>query len=179
VDMLLTLGASRIAVQGYAAPEVGETYTSAQQLCQHLEDPSQLFPVLRGLWIYYLVRAELHTAHALGKQLLALAQQVQDAVMLLEAYRALRLTFFFLGTVAAAHMHLAQGIALYDPQQHHASAFLYGEDAGMVCHSFAAWALWSLGYPDQGLAQSQHAVTLAQQRAHPFSLSYVLGNTAL
>src|SRR5262249_732414 len=92
---------------------------------------------------------------------------------------ALGLTLFFLGTVAAAHTHLAQGIALYDPQQHHASAFLYGEDAGVVCHSFAAWALWSLGYPDQGLAQSQHAVTVAQQRAHPFRLSYVLGNTAL
>src|SRR5262249_694595 len=50
VDMLITLGASRIAVQGYAAPEVGETYTAAQQLCQHLDHPHQLFPVLRGLW---------------------------------------------------------------------------------------------------------------------------------
>ena len=42
----------------------------AQQLCQHLEDPYRLFPVLRGLWSYYHVRAELQTAHALGEQLL-------------------------------------------------------------------------------------------------------------
>src|SRR5262249_9787033 len=56
VDMHIALGASLIAAKGYTAPEVGETYTYARQLCQHLEDPYQLFPVLRGLWHYYLVR---------------------------------------------------------------------------------------------------------------------------
>jgi predicted ATPase len=62
-------------------------------------------------------------------------------------------------------------MALYDPQQHRASAFLYGEDAGVVCRCRGAWALWCLGYPDQGLARIEEAVTLAQQIAHPFSLS--------
>jgi predicted ATPase len=57
--------------------------------------------------------------------------------------------------------------------------FLYGEDAGVACHSFAARTLWFLGYPDQGLAQSQQAVTLAQQRAHPLSLNYALRTAAL
>ena len=82
VDMHIALGASLIATKGYAAPEVGQTYTRARQLCQHLEDPHQLFPVLRGLWNYYHVRAELQTAHALGEQLLTLAQQAQDPAML-------------------------------------------------------------------------------------------------
>jgi predicted ATPase len=63
-------------------------------------------------------------------------------------------------------------MALYDPKQHRASAFLYGEDAGVVCHSSAAWTLWYLGYPDQGLTRSHAALTLAQQVAHPYSLSY-------
>jgi predicted ATPase len=53
VDMHIALGASLLATKGYAAREVGETYTRARQLCQHLEDPQQLFPVLRGLWHYY------------------------------------------------------------------------------------------------------------------------------
>ena len=123
-----------MATKGWAAPEVGETYTSARQLCQHLEDPYQLFPVLRGLWSYYLVRAELQMAHTLGEQLFALAQQVQDSAMLLAAHRALGATLFYLGTVVSAHTHFTQGIALYNPQQHRASAFLYGEDAGVVCH---------------------------------------------
>jgi predicted ATPase len=175
----ITLGASLLATKGYAAPEVVQTYTDARQLCQHLEDPYQLFPVLRGLHIYYHVRAELRTAHTLGEQLLTLAQQVQDAAMLVAAHRALGVTLFQLGAVASAQIHFAQGIALYAPQHHRAAALLYGDDSGVVCHSFAALTLWKLGYPDQGLARSQEAVTLAQQCAHPVSLSFVLTFTAV
>jgi len=178
VDMLIALGASLLAVKGFAAPEVGQTYTHARQLCHHLDDVHHRFPVLRGLWNYYVTCAELRTAHALGEELLALAQQVQDAAMLLAAHRALGTTLLHLGSVASAHTHFAQGIALYNPQQHRTSAFRYGEDSGVICHNFAAWALWSLGYPDQGLTRSQGAVTLGQQIAHPFSLSFALSCAA-
>jgi predicted ATPase len=179
VDMHISLGASLLAVKGYAAREVGETYTYARQLCEHLEAPHQRFPVLRGLVHYHSQRAEYQTAHALGEQLLSLAQQVQDTAMLVTAHRALGSTLFSLGAVADARTHFTQGITLYDPQQYRASTFLYGEDAGVICHSFAAWTLWCLGYPNQGLAQSQQAVTFAQQIAHPFSLGWVLSRATV
>jgi predicted ATPase len=179
VDLLIALGAALIATKGQAAPEVGQTYSRARQLCERLEAPRQLFPVLRGLWNYYLVRAEYQTAHKLGEQLLALAQQVQDASMLCSAHRALGATLFQRGAIAAALTHYAQGIALYDPTHHRASASLYGEDAGVLCHMFAAWALWYLGYPDQGLTRSQEALTLAQQNAHLFSLGFALSFAAV
>jgi predicted ATPase len=175
VDLLITLGAALRATQSSAAPEVRHTYTRARQLCQHLQDPQRLIPVLRGLWNYYLVRPELQTAHALGEQLLTLAQQSQDAAMLVAAHRALGVTLFYRGETTFAYTHCVQGMALYAPQQHRAAVFLYGDDSGVICHSLAAWTLWILGYPDQGLARSQEAVTLAQQIAHPFSLAYALG----
>jgi predicted ATPase/class 3 adenylate cyclase len=174
VDMHIALGASLIATKGFAAPEVGQTYTRARQLCQSLDDPHQLFPVLHGLHRYYNNGAEYRTAQELGEQLLTLAQQAQDAAMLVVAYRILGSTLFQLGAAAEALTHYTQGMALYDAQQHRASTFLYGEDAGVMCHSFAARTLWYLGYPDQGKARSHEAVTLAQQSAHPFSLAYAL-----
>jgi TOMM system kinase/cyclase fusion protein len=179
VDMYTALGASLLATKGQAAPEVGQTYSRARQLCEHLEDPYQLFPVLRGLWHYYFVRAELQTAQALGEQLLTLAQRVQDSAMLIAAQRALGSTLYHLGAVAAAHTYGAQGIALYDSQQHRGAAFLYGEDAGVTCHSYAAWELWLLGYPEQGRARNDEALTLAQQIAHPFSLALALSFAAV
>jgi class 3 adenylate cyclase/predicted ATPase len=179
VDMLIALGASLLATKGSGAPEVEQTYSRARQLCELLEDPQQLFPVLRGLWNYYLLRAELQTVQALGEQLLALAQQqAQDSAMLVAAHRALGTTLFWLGAVASAQTHFARGIVLYDAQQHRTSAVLHGEVAGVICHIHAAWALWYLGYPDQGLARSQEALLLAQQSAHPFSLSFVLSYIA-
>jgi class 3 adenylate cyclase/predicted ATPase len=179
VDMLIALGTSLIATKGFAAPEVGETYIRAQHLCEHLEDLDRLFPVLRGLWNCSGVRGELRTAHALSEQLLALAQQTHDPLMLPVAHRAVGTTLFWLGAEADALTHFTQGITLYNIQQHQASAFLYGEDAGVTCRVRGAWALWCLGYPEQGLAWSHEALALAQQMAHPHSLGFALGNTAL
>src|SRR5262249_61838402 len=96
VDLLITLGASLLGTRGSGAPEVEQTYLRAQHLCEHLHVPHQRFPVLRGLWSCAIVRTELHTAHALGQQLLVLAQQAQDSGMLLAAHRALGSTLFHL-----------------------------------------------------------------------------------
>jgi predicted ATPase len=182
VDMHIALGASLIATKGYGASEVVETYTRAQHLCAHLDDPQYLFPVLRGLWQYYHVRVELQTAHALGEQLLAFAQQAQDTALLVAAHGALGMTLFALGAVAAAQTHCAQGIALYDPQQPHTYGHLwgtYGHAGGMACYTYAARALWALGYPDQALERNYEMVNLAQQMMHPYPLGWVLNCAAI
>jgi hypothetical protein len=80
--MLIALGASFIATQGYAAAEVEQTYLRAHHLCRHLENPQQRLPVLRGLWIYYCARSALQTVCILSEQFLTLAQRAQDPVML-------------------------------------------------------------------------------------------------
>ena len=71
-----------------------------------------------------------------------------------------------------------QGIAMYDPKQHLALVFLSGDTPGVVCHTFAAWTLWCLGYPDQGRRQIDDALTLAKQMADPFSLGFALHGAA-
>jgi predicted ATPase len=87
-----------------------------------------------------------------------------------EAHYALGLTLNYLGEFAAAQAHLAQGIALYDPQQHPAHAFRYGQDTGVACRAYGAATLWWLGYPEQALQWSHEALALARELAHPFSL---------
>jgi len=70
-------------------------------------------------------------------------------------------------------------MALYDPQQHRSHAFVYGQDPGVACQSFAAWPIWVLGYPDQALQSVNEALTLAQELTHPFSLAYALTMAAV
>jgi predicted ATPase len=65
-------------------------------------------------------------------------------------------------------------MTLYDPEQHRAFAALYGQDQGVICRSWEALTLWSLGYPDQALRRSREALILAQELAHPFSLAYAM-----
>ena len=82
------------------------------------------------------------------------------------------------GDPAAVPCALEQAIALYDRQHHGARACHYGQDPGVVCHSYASWVWWLLGYPDQARTSSHHALTLAQALSHPFSLVYALGSAA-
>jgi class 3 adenylate cyclase/predicted ATPase len=174
----ITLGLPLIATKGYAAPEVGDVYTRARELCQQVGDVAELFPVLRGLWIFYVQQGKLQTACELGDQLLRQAQEQHDVGCMIEAHRALGSTLYFLGDFARAWAHQEQGGTLYDPQQHRALAFHYGQDPGVVCRAFAAVTLWSLGYPEAALRQSREALTLAQTLAHPFSFTYALFFTA-
>ena len=169
-----TLGPALAVTKGQAAPEVLHAYTRARELCQQVGETPQLFQVLRGLWYFYLHRVELGTAREMGEHLLTLAQRVGDPALRLEAHYALGNTLNYLGEFAAAQAHFAQVIALYDPQQHHAHAYLYGQDPGVVCRHYAAVTLWYLGYPDQALQRSQEALTLAQELAHPHSLAFAL-----
>src|SRR5262249_6800331 len=53
------------------------------------------------------------------------------------------------------------------------ASFLHAmQDPGVGCLGYAAWTLWSLGYPDQALTQSHEALTLTQHRSHPYSLTW-------
>jgi predicted ATPase len=174
-----TLGPALMATRGYGAPEVEKAYARARELCQQLGETPQLFPVLFGLWVFYNTRAELQPAQELAEQLLTLAQSVQDPALLLEAHLALGTTLFSLGELASAQVHLEQGIALYDPQQHRSLAFRSGQDPGVFCRAFAPWALWYLGYPAQALQRSQEALTLAQELSHPLSLALALDLAAV
>jgi predicted ATPase len=175
-----TLGPAFMATKGFGAPEVQRAYDRARELCQQMGETSQLFPVLRGLATFYIVRAELQTARELAEELLRLAERANVPAMFVEAYSMLGTTSFYLGEIASARVHLEQGIALYNPQQHRSHAFLeVGTDPGVLCFIYAAQVLWLLGYPDQALTKSHEALTLAQELSHPFSFAYALDFAAL
>ena len=166
-----SLGVPLMATKGYAAPEAEHAFRRARELCQQLDNTSHVFPVLRGLWEFYVVRGMILTGRDLAEELWTIAQKVNEPASLLEAHYALGETLFFQAELIAARAHLAEGIAIYDPEQHHSQAFLYGQDPGVNCRNYAGWNSWHLGYPDQALRYSREAVTMATQQAHPFTLA--------
>jgi class 3 adenylate cyclase/DNA-binding winged helix-turn-helix (wHTH) protein/tetratricopeptide (TPR) repeat protein len=175
----LAIGAPLLMLKGHTAPEVEHAYARASELAQHLGETPQRFSVLVGLWRFYYTRARLHTARELAEQCFTLAQHLRETTVLQEGYQILGSTFFFMGDQVAAHEHLQQGIALYNPQQSGTLAFSRGTDPGVVCLCRAGWVLWWLGYPDKALARSHEAIALAQRLSHPYSLSFALHYNAI
>jgi TOMM system kinase/cyclase fusion protein len=175
----IALGAPLMALQGLSAPEVGRVYARVWELCQQIQETSELVPVLVGLWRFYLLRGEHQTARALAEQLLQLADSIQDPALLLEAHRPLGQTLFDLGEFVPARAHLDQAIALYDPQQHRSNVFRYGHDARVACLCHVSKALWCLGAPDDALQRGHEALTFAWELSHPQSLAFALFFTAM
>jgi len=90
------------------------------------------------------------------------------------------MTLMPLGEWAASLKHCEQLLALYNPQRHHAHAFLYGGyDPGVNCLGWVAWCLWGLGYPNQALKRLSEAFALAQELSHPHSTAYAQCYAAL
>jgi class 3 adenylate cyclase/predicted ATPase len=178
LSLQMALGASLQAIKGQANPEVERAYARAQELCQEVGATPQLFPVLWGLYRFYFARADLQRAHEFAAQLMPLAQARQDPALLMEAHRGLVGPEFFGGELTAARGHCEQALRLYNPQQHRAHAFLYGQEPGAVCLSFLAWALWLLGYPDQASQRMYEALNVAHELSHPLSVAFTLISAA-
>ncbi len=174
----IDLCASLQATKGYAAPEVEHLYIRARELCQQVGETPQLFPVLFGLWTFYIARAEYQAARELGDQWLSLTQRQQDPTFRLGAYWTQEFTLFWLGEWEPARGYSEQARAFYDRQKHSSYLSLYGSDLGVWSLTNAALVLWGLGYPDQALQRSREALTLAQELAHPFSLGWALDAAA-
>jgi predicted ATPase len=168
-----------MGVKGFASPDTERAYARARELCQQVGETPQLFPALYGLFRFHMVRAELQTTRELAEQLFGMARRAQDPALLLEANRVMGQTMFWLGENAQSRAHFEQGVSLYDPVKHHSHAFVYGQDPGITCRSFAAWPTWVLGYPEQALQSIEEALKLAQELARPFTLALALVQATL
>ena len=172
LTLYIALGAALLMTKGQSAPEVEQAYTQARALCQQVGETPELVPVLFGLWRFYVLRPQLHTACELAETLLHLAQRTDDPALAVIAHYALGTTWLWRGALPAARQHLEDGIARYTPDQHRMPVFRMGHDPGLACRAFAAWTLWLLGYPSQALARLHEASALVHALAHPFSLAF-------
>ena len=176
--LLVTLGSSLIVTKGFAAPDVEEAYSRAQELCRQVGETPQLFPVLRGLIVFYVVRGAVQTAYHLKQQFLSLAQHVQDPAHLTEAHYTMGAAMFTFGEFTVAREHFEQGIAFYDPQKHRTLALVYSHDPRMANLSFLAHTLWVLGYPEQALKRMHQSLAWVQELADPYNLGGGLSHAA-
>ena len=172
LSLQVSLGATLSMTQGYTAPEVKRAYDRAHALCGQVGESPHLFPALFGLCRFEFLSGELQTARALGEELVRLAQREPGPGLRPSAHAALGATLFYLGEPAAAHAQLEQGLRVYDRHQQGALILQHGEDTGVMCLNFDAWALQLLGYSDQALTRSRGSAGFGRGAVSPLYLGY-------
>jgi predicted ATPase len=174
LEFLTDLGPALIATMGYGAREVKETYTLAKDLCDQVGEKRDRFPVLRGLWNSYLFAAEMREAHDRGEELMALAKDIGDSGLVVEAHRVMGTVSFMMGDFDNARSHMERGVSVYDPVKHRDLAYVYGADPSVVCKLYGAKALWALGYPETAQATMGKALSDVEELSHDHTKAFAL-----
>jgi len=168
-----TRGAAFVAAKGYGAPEVGEAFGRARELCRQVGETPLLLPSLRGICFYYLIRENMHETQVTGEELLAFARQTQDSSFFLEAYHLLGIASFHMAKFSTAADYLKKAIDIYDPQKHRAHADLFGSaDSSISIMSYISCGLSHSGFPDQALKKIEECLNYAKEIDHLSSLLY-------
>jgi tetratricopeptide (TPR) repeat protein len=96
------------------------------------------------------VQAEYQRARELAEEVLSLAQQTEDPLLVALGHWYLGFIWFSLGDYTTSRAHMKHVIDFYSPEQHHRPlVLLRGSDAGISALSYDACCLWCLGFPDQ------------------------------
>lgn len=167
-----TLGRALQRLEGPAAPDCEAAYARALELCQQAGwEAPQLFPVLLGLCASQLARGDLHAAAELGERAMRIAEAASDPELLSQAHVALGSARYWRGELPQARQHLEQSVALARAVSS-GSAFelIYPFDQRVRSLATLSLVLYVQGYPDQALARTQEALTLAAESSSPFDL---------
>jgi class 3 adenylate cyclase len=167
-------GAALITTRGYGAPEVRTVFDRALELSSRVGEAADLFRTLAGLWMYYVVRAELREAHALAARLLALAQAHDRPELVMVAEFATGFTHYHHGAFEQAREHLERALVPVCDVGALAAVTPTNTDPRVNARAFLGCALWHVGCADRGLLQIEEAIAAARQTGHPYTQAYAL-----
>jgi len=175
----IALAAALQAILGYGAPQVSTVYARMMELCQKMAESPQIIYALYFLANFNWLRAEHGAALELTERMMNLARKADDRLTLAVTHSLHGTLSFIMGEWSSALGYLRQMNAFYDPQIHAHLGFIYGQDPGIISLSSTACVLWTLGYQNQALDQSQKMLAVARSVGHPFSLAAALAFDSL
>jgi class 3 adenylate cyclase/predicted ATPase len=174
LQVRLLLGPALMASEGYASPKVEQVYSRARELCAVVGDPPQLCAVLYGLFGIHNTRGSYETANDLALEMVMLADNLKDPVLLVLALSSAGQTQFLLGELGGSHGQFERTAGLYNRERQRELTLLAGFDCGIAAMAWDSLAMWMLGYPDRALSGVDRAAALARESGHRHSLIYTL-----
>jgi predicted ATPase len=172
VDFQAAIGTALMMWKGYANPETGRAYQRADALLSRVGDSSQQFPVLWGIWAYYLVQPNYEQTLAAAQRALAVAEHSGDAGLMVQALSINCVTHFWMGHYLRAKAFTEKVLDIYDEAKYGSQVWIYNHDAKNLCLIYAAHYLWMLGYPDQAAQIDRERAAQARRLGHPFLMAF-------
>jgi len=175
VRMLTAIGVPLQATLGYSAPEVEETYTRALKLCAKMESPHERFPILYGMFRYYMLQAKYEEANSLADKLVAIANDVSVPHFVVASNRAKGGPPLYQGRWNGMLHHFETVINIEATPELRARVYRYDVvDPWIASRSYLSWGKWLQGDVHTSLEHSVKAVDIARCLDHSFSMALAI-----
>lgn len=169
ITLRMIQSVSWIAVKGFAALEMEKICALAKKLSWMNGRSPQLFNLLALLVLYYKFGGQLQSAEDVARQLMEIAQALDDPALVMEAERAMGSAMVEQGKCGEALEHFNRASGLYAANRNHPYTLTIAHDCKVVSECFAARALWALGDAEQALRRMEGALGFARELSHPAS----------
>jgi tetratricopeptide (TPR) repeat protein len=175
--ILMQAGLYLTATRGLAAPEARICHERAEPLCHSLNDPRLLCIALRGQFRHALNAEKLSAALQIVERMYSLAQEQNDAALMIAAYNGLACTLLSLGDFESARQYASRGVQIWRLGNVHS----YAEDfhspvVGCLC--YGASADWHLGEIASCQTNMDEAISLANELNDMNALAIALAQAA-
>lgn len=172
-------GPSLLATKGWCAPEIGDSYTRAKELCELEGETETLFKINRGLWGYYAASTLYSESIEIGQDMLDQAEREDSDDKRVEARTTLCESNFWKGRLEEAEEHAKLGLSLYDLEAHHESHTLeYGEDPSALIYCYSMLANLLMDRRDEAESRVKAAIGNIDRYTHAFSRGWLLTGIA-
>jgi len=182
LELRVALGLSLERTRGYSAPEVEQTYERARELCHKLGETVELVPVLVGLYVFRLVRAnqknDLTTALELAEQCVQLSKDSGRDDYLIDSYAAMGYVLCYLGRLDEAREVLEKGVELYELRWGELKFTITAQDPGVASLALLGIVLWMLGNSNESLKRAKQAFAWADELGEPINHAIACAHAA-
>jgi predicted ATPase len=143
--ILMQTGLYLTATRGMGAPETGICFERAEPLCHSVKRPRLLFMELLGQFRYTLHTDKLSAAMQIAERVHALAQEQNDAGLILAAYQVFACIFYFLGEFDSAWKYARRGVQIWRSGSVQSPVAEEIQAPVVNCLSYEAMSDWHFG----------------------------------
>jgi len=166
------LGMALLSTHGYVDPRVRKVFTRAQELCENIGDAPQLFQVVVGLWMYYIIASELEEAFEQAQRLLRIAETTDNPAHHLQARYCQAFVLYYQAEFLAAKSHLETAMNNEVEDCDYAGQSASGDDTRLHVRVLLALVNWHLSYAKTSAQLIKEANAIAKQAGHPWGRTF-------
>jgi class 3 adenylate cyclase/tetratricopeptide (TPR) repeat protein len=157
------------------AADVESTYRKARAAFVRAGRGDRLIPVIRGQWLFYLIRAQYPVALSLGEEMLAMGADGTRSQWLAEGHLYLGLAHMYMGSLERARAELEEAFRLYTPPERPDHIHSAQGDTGVAALAYVALVMFDQGHVKEASERTEESLALADEDGGPVTLAQTWG----